>query len=193
MRRIVKRLLLGTAVAVVLIAAISGGAAWVEQLVFPPPDVSFVDIVSDAAPLTDDFRSYACIDTVRREIEARGLSIHLEKRSDMGRRGLPPHMIVSYVAQPYSLLGLSGTIAFSFFNNRLMMVTFTPANGEEFVTKLVAHHKITLVPNERGVAVARVGPHTRVVLVTRSGEPTRIEWIDERLYDEQALWIKHFA
>lgn len=99
----------------------------------------------------------------------------------------PPYSIYS-VSIPYSHMGVTGNLIFSFFNNRLMSTWFYPIDQKAYLVAL-SNNGVNL----NNVSERKISEYVRIWKYKDFNGKFYVAWEDIRLRKEQNDWISRYS
>jgi hypothetical protein len=100
----------------------------------------------------------------------------------------PPYRLLVISKKNQRLIGQSGELVFTFFNDRLMTTQFYPVDMDAARGAMDAEQQVSLRGGE-----GHIEPSTRVWVGKDENGRSYIGWIDKSLQAEQDAWVKQYG
>jgi len=153
--------------------------------------IDFTARSSESSPLIDNFSSYASSSEVKNRLANEGYSfVSKEQGAKVSQGRRPPFHITTLTVENYKSLNEEGVLEFVFFNDRLQQTVFQPKNIDEYWSRLTQGKE----------AEIKIPPYTTVRKYPdaispplKSSIPENIRFVDDRLQEEQKIWILRYS
>jgi hypothetical protein len=146
---------------------------------------SFTESEKDRAQLMNGFESYASRDEVMAKLN-RGDAVKSVEQSSKHKSGQPPYQIYS-ARLPYEDRKEPGELLITFFNNRLMQMSFYPENLDRYLAAL----RSSGIELRTGSEVKN--GHTAIWIGQDFDNKNYVGWADDRLRAQQRRWLSRYS
>ena len=146
---------------------------------------NFTESEKDRARLMNGFESYASRDEVMAKLNRRD-AIKSVEQSSKHKGAQPPYEIYS-ARLPYEDLKEPGELLITFFNNRLMQMSFYPEDLDRYLAALKSSGI------ELHIGSELKNGHTAIWIGQDFDNKNYVGWADDRLRAQQRRWLSRYS
>ena len=183
--------MLAICVALLILGILSLAAITVYYMGSYDKKIDFISRSNETSPLIGNFRSYTSVEEVKNKLNNDGYHFtEKEERANTLPGERPPFHIVILKVNNYKNLDSEGILELYFLNDRLSQAVFYPEDSDKYWNQLTQEKssKITIPPY---TTIERYPEAISPPL--KSDIPKRIRFFDERLREEQSIWIMRYS